>query len=155
MHGPRRPHPGSVLWISGKSRAEDKYKGSFHFNHSVFRKEVLEVSFIFSLGENEVFHFAAISDRSFSNVLSSVLPGLCINFMAELFQNHPRATLADSPCPTDHFPLLVDVWVILERFCYQMYESLSNKGANTQKNVYKANVFVMFGDLPSRSSFKH
>lgn len=56
-HGPQRPHTGSVLWISGKPWTENKYKDSFHFHHSVFRKEVLEVSFIFSLGKKNVFFF--------------------------------------------------------------------------------------------------
>lgn len=101
---------GSVLWISGKLWAEDKYKGSFHCCHSVFRKEVLEVPIIFPLGEKEVL-FAAISDRLFScmfwvhNCLGRVhqLRGRTV---PEPFQ----LMLASGICSSDYFLLLVNVW---------------------------------------------
>lgn len=107
----------------------------------------------FLWGEKSV--FAAISDRLFSYVLSSELPGRCVINVAELFQNHSNCNVGQSHLFQWLLPSAGGcLRVILERF-YWVCESLSIKGANTQKNVCKANVFIPFGDLPSHSSFKH
>lgn len=111
-HGPQRPHTDSVLWISGKPQTEDTFKGSFHFHHSLFRKEVLEVSFIFSLGKRKgCFICCHFRQMILSYVLSSELRGPCAS---TLWQNYsttiPAVVSADLICSSDYFPPLADVW---------------------------------------------
>nr|KAF6363146.1 hypothetical protein mPipKuh1_010143 [Pipistrellus kuhlii] len=95
-----QPHPGSVLRISGKPRAGDKYKGSFHFNRSVFRKEILDVPSTFSLRGNEVFHLPPFQTGPCTFRAQACL-ALCVSLMAGLFQNPPGR-----PGPRDLAPLL-------------------------------------------------
>lgn len=128
----------------------------FSFQSFCFQKRDLG-SFLFFRGKRGVL-FAAVSDRSFSfsYVLSPDLPGHCITLMQSCLRTIPGRRWPMAPVPHDRSPLPVGAWAWFWKGCAMgCMKAYLTKGANTRKNVYKANIFVMFGDLPSRSSFKH
>lgn len=63
---------------------------------------------------------------------------VCVNFMAEPFQNHPDCNVGQSCLFQWLLPSACGfLRVILEGFCDWVCESLSIRGANTQRSVHK------------------
>ena len=155
-HDPQQAHAGSVLWISGKPRTEDQYNGSFHAIISILRKKrSWKFPFFLFFREGNNVSFATISDKLF-DVLSSELPGQGINFMAELFENCTKCNTGWSHLPQWLFPstcgYMRGFWKGSATGSLKVYLA---KEQTPRRNVYTANVCILFGDLSGCSSLKH
>lgn len=107
--------------------------------------------FFFREGNNV--SFAAISDKLFCVWVQN-----CLGRASALWQSYLRTVLsvipADPICPVT---TSLHTWVyerVLEGFCGSLKVYLA-KEQTPRKNVYKANVCILLGDLPGCSSLKH